>query len=180
MWGSLGRCTFVTSVAFPLTRLERFSPRALNFRWVVVVVSLSKYEASAMVPLGISDLQTAFNGITSIVNGIDRIIEYRAEKRRQKEMRARGQQAFLHHFSFALAPDENAQEEETIRSYCKKLQDILRAHCGFIFGRGQYNTQAAHATMATFLFQFGALPWSTPSQNTRPAIARLAFPLYYC
>ena len=133
-----------------------------------------------MVPLGVSDLQTAFNGITTLVNGIDRIIEYRAEKRRQKEMRARGQLAFLHHFSFAWAPDENAQEEETIRSCCKKLQNVLKAHCQFIFGKGQYNAQAAHATMATFLFHLGALPWSTPSQNTRPAIARLPLVLDNC
>jgi hypothetical protein len=127
-----------------------------------------------MVPLGVSDLQTAFNGITGVVNAIDRIIQYRAERRREKEMRERGQLSFLHHFSFALSPpDEDVQEEETIRSYCKKLQNILKAHCEFIFGRGQYNTQAAHATMATFLFHFGALPWSPPTQNTRPAIARL-------
>jgi len=128
-----------------------------------------------MVPLGVSDLQTAFNGITGVVNAIDRIIQYRAEKRREKEMRARAQLAFLHHFSFALSPpDEEAQEEETIRSYCKKLQNIIRAHCEFIFGKGQCNnTQAAHATMATFLFHFGALPWSTPTQNTKPAIARI-------
>ena len=128
--------------------------------------------SSAMVPAGVSDLQTAVNGITTVINGIERIIQWRAEKRRRTQFREQGQLSFLRQFTFALAPDEDAQEEETIRSYCKKLQTVIRTHLAFISGGGQRSVQAAHATMATFLFHFGALPFSTPTQNAKPVIKR--------
>ena len=108
------------------------------------------------------DLQTAFGGLSTIVASIERILAWRAEKRRQKQLRLQGQHYFLHQFSFAGAPEDEATEEETIRSYCRKLQTIIRAHWGFIFGKGRYNAEAAHAFMANTLFHVAAMPGLPP------------------
>jgi hypothetical protein len=112
--------------------------------------------------VGVSDLQTAFSGLSAVVQGIDRIIAWRAEKRRQKQLRLQGQHYFIHLFSLAGAPDDETTEEETIRSYCRKLQNIIRTHWGFIFGKGRYNAGAAHAFMASTLFHVAAMPGLPP------------------
>src|SRR5437762_414500 len=117
--------------------------------------------------VGASDLQTAFNGLSTVIEGIERIIAWRAEKRRQKQLRLQGQQYFIHQFSFAGAPDDEVKEEETIRSYCRKLQNIIRTHWGFIFGKGPYNAEAAHAFMANTLFHVAAMP-GLPQQALQP------------
>lgn len=127
--------------------------------------------------VAVSDIQTAVNGLTAIIGGIERIIAYRAERRREKALRTQVQQYFIHQFSFAGAPDENAVEEETIRSYCKKLQNIIRAHWGFIFGRGSYSAEAAHAFMANTLFQIAAMPGYPPAQSPKPAVIGAAIGL---
>jgi hypothetical protein len=119
----------------------------------------------------LSDLETAFSGLTAIISGIERIIAHRAEKRRQRDLRNQGQQNFIHHFSYAGAPDEDAVEEETIRSYCKKLQNIIRTHWGFIFGNGACSAQAAHAFMANTLFHVGAMPGLPPAQKPKNVVA---------
>jgi hypothetical protein len=116
--------------------------------------------------IGVSDLQTTFAGLSTVIAGIERIVSWRAEKRRQKKLRLQGQQYFIHQFSLAGAPDDEAIEEETIRSYCRKLQTIIRTHWGFIFGKGSYNAEAAHAFMANTLFQVASMP-SLPQQATR-------------
>lgn len=108
--------------------------------------------------IGASDLQTTFAGLSTVIAGIERIVAWRAEKRRQKKLRSQGQQYFIHQFSFAGAPDDEAIEEETIRSYCRKLQTIIRTHWGFIFGKGSYSAEAAHAFMANTLFQVASMP----------------------
>jgi hypothetical protein len=113
--------------------------------------------------IGVSDIQTAFTGLATIIGSIERIVAYREEKRRERASRLQGQQYFIHQFSLAGAPDENAAEEETIRSYCKKLQNIIRTHWGFIFGRGPYNAEAAHAFMANTLFHVAAMPGTPPT-----------------
>jgi hypothetical protein len=115
--------------------------------------------------VGVSDLQTAFSGLSAVIQGIERIVAWRAEKRRQKQLRLQGQQYFLHQFSFAGAPDDEAIEEETIRSYCRKLQNIIRTHWGFIFGKGHYNAEAAHAFMASTLFHVAAMPGLPPQAS---------------
>lgn len=116
----------------------------------------------------ISAFQAAVGGLSAVVSSIERIAAYRAEKKRQKAIRRQGQFGFLHDFSFAGAPDEDATEDETIRSYCKKLQNIIRSHWGFIFGRGSYNAEAAHAFMASTLFHVAAMPGMPPP--TKPAM----------
>ena len=116
----------------------------------------------------ISALQAAVGGLSAVVSSIERIAAYRAEKKRQKAIRRQGQFSFLHDFSFAGAPDEDATEDETIRSYCKKLQNIIRSHWNFIFGRGSYNAEAAHAFMASTLFHVAAMPGMRPP--TKPAV----------
>ena len=121
--------------------------------------------------IGLSDIQTAVNGLVTILGGIEKIVEYRVNKRREKALRLQGQQYFVHAFSFAGAPDENAVEDETIRSFCRKLQNIIRAHWGFIFGRGPYNAEAAHAFMANTLFQVAAMPGFPPTQSPKSTVA---------
>ena len=113
-------------------------------------------------------LQAAFSGLSTVVVGIERIAAYRAEKKRQRAMRMQGQQNFLHAFSYAGAPDDDTTEDETIRSYCKKLQNVIRSHWGFIFGKGQHNTEAAHAFMASTLFHVAAMPGIPPPP--KPAV----------
>ena len=114
-----------------------------------------------------SAVSAAYQGLSIVINCIDKLAQYRAEKKRQRLQRSHGQQQFLHEFSFAATPpDEESQEVETIRSYCRKLQNVIRAHWGVIFGRGRKDTQAAHAVIASTLFHMGAMPGlpSAPSQ----------------
>jgi hypothetical protein len=120
--------------------------------------------------IGVSDIQTTFTGLATIIGSIERIVAYREEKRRERASRSQGQQYFIHQFSLAGAPDENAVEEETIRSYCKKLQNIIRTHWGFIFGRGPYNAEAAHAFMANTLFHVAAMPGIPPTLSPKSAV----------
>lgn len=124
--------------------------------------------------IGLSDLETAISGLSTIIAGIDRIVARRAEQRRQKQLRRDGQYQFIHEFSFAGAPDEDAHEEQTIRSYCRKLQGIIRTHWGFIFGRGSYNAEAAHAFMASTIFHMAAMPGLPPAPKQQNVAAGCA------
>jgi hypothetical protein len=129
--------------------------------------------------IGLSDIQTAASGLSAIIEVIDKIVARRAEKRRQKALRKNGQYRFIHEFSFAGAPEEDPQEQ-TIRSYCKKLQEIIYTHWGFIFGRGSYNAEAAHAFMASTMFHVAALPGLPPApkpQNIVTGCASCLHPL---
>ena len=127
--------------------------------------------------VGLSDVQAAINGLNTVIGGIERLVEYRAQKRREKALRSQGQRYFIHAFSLAGAPDEDAVEEETLRSYCKKLQNIVRSHWSFIFGRGSYNAEAAHAFMANTLFQVAAMPGYPPTQSPKTAVTGKTFEL---
>jgi hypothetical protein len=119
----------------------------------------------------VSSLQTTLTGLGAIVNAIDRVAQYRTRKKMEKSQRIHGQQEFIHQFSYAGAPNDNAAEEETIRSYCKKLQNIVRTHWGFIFGRGTYNAEAAHAFMASTLFHVAAMPGLPPAPVAQSTVA---------
>ena len=125
----------------------------------------------------LSGLQAASSSLITVINGIERLVEYRAQKKREKALRIQGQQNFLHQFFYAGAP-EDTQEEETIRSYCKKLQNIIRAHWGFIFGRGNYNAEAAHAFMASTLFHIAAMPGLPPTPPSKTTVT--GFPSSQC
>jgi hypothetical protein len=128
-----------------------------------------------------SAVSAAYQGLNIAINCIDRLAQYRAQKKRQRLQRIQGQQQFLHEFSYAATPpDEESQEVETIRSYCRKLQNVIRAHWGVIFGRGAKNTEAAHAAIASTLFHVGAMPGlptmpSSQSQNLVAGIISLTY-----
>src|SRR5579859_4562792 len=116
-------------------------------------------------------ISAAYQGLNMALNCIDRLAAYRAAKKRERLQRLQGQQQFLHEFIYAAAPP--AEEVETIRSYCRKVQNVIRTHWEFIFGRGRKgrkNAQAAHAVVAGTLFQVAAMPGlptssAAPSQN---------------
>ena len=145
-----------------LVQLSRFR----IFLGTTPLVSFALRPASkpAMV-FGASDFETALNGLSAIIDGVEKIMARRAEKRRQKELHLQGQRHFIQQFTYAGAPDDDALEEQTIRSYCKKLRDIIRNHLSFIFGRTPYDAMAAHAFMANTAFHMGAMPGLPPRQN---------------
>jgi hypothetical protein len=116
----------------------------------------------------ISALTAAYQGLNIALNSIDKLVQYRAQKKLEKLQREHAQQQFLHQFIYAAAPDPESQEVETLRSYCRKLQNIIRAHWGFIFGRGRKNTETAHAVIASTLFHVGAMPGLPTSPQSAP------------
>ena len=126
-------------------------------------------------------ITAAYQGLKMALNCIDRLAAYRAAKKRERIQRLQGQQQFLHEFIYAAAPPDD-EEVETIRSHCRKLQNVIRTHWDFIFGRGRSgrkNAQAAHAVVAGMLFQVGAMPGlptsTAPTQNLVAGILLLMY-----
>ena len=118
----------------------------------------------------ISALTAAYQGLNIAINSIDKLVQYRARKKLERLQREQGQQQFLHQFAYAGAPDAESQEDETLRSYCRKLQNVIKAHWGFIFGRGRKSTEAAHAVIASTLFHVGAMPGLPTTSRSAPNI----------
>ena len=106
----------------------------------------------------VGDVQTALDALSGIINGIEKVMAWRAQQKREREMRIIHLNRFLHQFTFAGAPVENAAEDLTIRSYCQKLRELIKSHWTFIFGKGAKRADAAHAFMAATLFTVGAWP----------------------
>jgi pectin methylesterase-like acyl-CoA thioesterase len=115
-------------------------------------------------------LSTAFQGLSGLLKCVESVAAYRAEQKRQRAFQIQGQQQFIHQFTYAAAPTDDAQEEETIRSYCRKLQSIIRSHWSFIFGRGAVSTEAAHAFMANTIFQIAAMSGVSSTPTAKPAM----------
>ena len=118
--------------------------------------------------MSVGDAQTAFDALSAVINGIEKVMAWRAEKKRQREARIMHQNRFLHQFTFAGAPDENAAEDLTIRSYCQRLRELIKSHWSFIFGKGAKRAEAAHAFMAATLFTVAAWP-GLPAAPLAPA-----------
>jgi hypothetical protein len=109
--------------------------------------------------------------LSQIVGLIDAITARREEKRRQKALRRQNERRFLHDFSHVFAPteDEEAQEEQTIRSRCKKLQAVIKNHWQFIMDRGPHSAQAGHASIANAMFHIACMP-GLPVTPTTPTV----------
>jgi hypothetical protein len=130
--------------------------------------------------MSLGDAQTALSVLSSIIEGIDKIMAWRAQRKSEKEMRIMHQNRFLHQFALAGAPVENATEDETIRSYCQKLRQIITSHWSFIFGKGAKRAEAAHAVMATTLLHCAAwpgLPLASPAPQLPAPVARPVSPV---
>jgi hypothetical protein len=120
----------------------------------------------------ISGLSTAYQGVSTIIQVIDRVAQYRAEKSRQRALRMQGQQHFLQQFMLACAPiDEEVQEAETVRLYCKKMLDSIKSHAGLIFGNGRKSPEAAYAYMGGLLFHVASMPGFPSSPPAQTAVA---------
>ena len=129
----------------------------------------------------ISGLNTAYQGVSTIIQVIDRVAQYRAEKSRQKALRMQGQQQFLQQFMLACAPvDDEVQEAETVRLYCKKMLDSIKSHAGFIFGNGRRSPEAAYAYMGGILFHVASMPGFPPSPPAQAAVAGILSHLLLC
>ncbi len=129
----------------------------------------------------ISGLNTAYQGVSTMIQIIDRLALHRAEKSTQKALRMQGQRHFLQQFMLACAPvDEEVQEAETVRLYCKKMLDSIKSHAGFIFGNGRRSSEAAYAYMGGMLFHVAAMPGFPPSPPVQTAVAGILSQFVLC
>ena len=123
----------------------------------------------------ISIFLTAKSALVQVINLIDHIAQRREQKRQERTLRRQTEQHFLHQFQYAWAPpDEDAQEVETIRSRCKKLQNVIKTHWQFIAEKGPTNTaQTGHAHIANATLQmaiFAGLPQAPPPTTAIKAV----------
>jgi len=109
--------------------------------------------------------------LSQILDLIDAIAARREEKRRQKALRRQTERRFLHEFMHAWAPEEDSKEDETIRSRCKKLQNVIKTHWQFIADKGPLSAQVGHARIANTMFHMAAFPGLPAASATPNAVA---------
>lgn len=116
--------------------------------------------------------------LSQIIALIDAIAARREEKRRQRALHKQREQQFLRDFTMSWAPDEDAKEDETIRSRCKKLQQVIKTHWGFIVDKGPITAQAGHAHIAHALFHVASMPGlpTAPAASPSTAVAVAGIP----
>lgn len=116
--------------------------------------------------------------LSQIIEFIDAIAARREEKKRQRALKKQGEQRFLRDFMHAWAPDEDSKEEETIRSRCKKLQNVIKTHWQFIVEKGPTSAQAGHAHIAHALFHVASMPGLPVAPTTSTAVTERLVPAY--
>ena len=102
--------------------------------------------------------------IEKAISVIQAGVDYIQKKRAERKARERAERHFLHDFTYVWSPHDDNSEEETIKSRCDSLINILRSHRHFLSGHGRKNAQIGHAHMAGLAFIMGAA-FSTPPQS---------------
>jgi hypothetical protein len=125
--------------------------------------------------MSLSDAQTALDILGRIIDGIGKIMAWRAHKKQEKEFRMNDQNQFLRQFMFAGAPSLDHAEDHTIKSYCDKLLNVIQAHANFIFGKGVKKAETGHAVIAATAFHMAA--WPGLPQALPPPAPRTPSPL---